>query len=84
MSNVLVNISLHADTQHRAVDLSSYQFIQEIINTSKLTIFEAVFRWNTWKIVDYYPQSDASGNRATGFAISGSVFDPLPAVICFW
>ena len=42
MSNALMDISLHADTQHRAVDLSSYQFIQEIINTSKLTIFEVV------------------------------------------
>ena len=26
-----------------------YQFIREIINTSKLTISEAVFRWNVWK-----------------------------------
>ena len=26
-----------------------YQFIQEIINTSKLTIFEAIFRWNVWR-----------------------------------
>ena len=26
-----------------------YQFIREIINTSKLTIFEAIFRWNDWR-----------------------------------
>ena len=44
MSNVLMDISLHADTQHRAVDLSRYQFIREIIDTSELTIFEAIFR----------------------------------------
>ena len=44
MSNVLMDIPLHADTQHRAVDLSSYQFIREIIDTSELTIFEAIFR----------------------------------------
>ena len=31
MSNVLIDISLHADTQHRAVDLSSYKFIREIL-----------------------------------------------------
>ena len=37
MSNVLTEISLHADTQHRAVDLSVYT---EIIDTSELTIFE--------------------------------------------
>ena len=43
-SNVLMDIPLHADTQHIAVDLSSYQFIPEIINTSELTIFEALFR----------------------------------------
>ena len=49
MSNVLMDISLHADTQHRAVDLSSYQFIREIIDTSELTIFEAIFRWDTWR-----------------------------------
>ena len=48
-------------TQHRAVDLSSYQFIRKIINTSKLTII-----WSNLsvkyleKIVDCYPQSDAS------------------------
>ena len=36
-------------TQHRAVDLLSYQFIPEIINTSKLTIFGAIFRWDSWK-----------------------------------
>ena len=47
MSNVLMDISLHADTQHRTVDLSWYQFIWEIINTSQLTIFEAIFRWDT-------------------------------------
>ena len=28
MSKVLMDISLHADTQHRAVDLSRYQFIR--------------------------------------------------------
>ena len=61
MSSVLIDISLHADTQHRAVDLSSYQFIQKIINTSKLTII-----WSNLsvkyleKIVDCYPQSDVS------------------------
>ena len=44
MSNVLMDILLHAETQHSAVDLSSYQFIQKIIDTSELTIFEAVFR----------------------------------------
>ena len=44
MSNVLTDISLHADTQHRAVYLSRYQFIQEIIDTSKLIIFEAILR----------------------------------------
>ena len=48
MSNVLMDISLHADTQHRAVDLSRYQFIREIIDTSELTTFEAIFRWDTW------------------------------------
>ena len=31
------------------VDLSSYQFIREIIDTSKLNIFEAIFRWDTWE-----------------------------------
>ena len=49
MSNVLMDISLHADTQHRAVDLSKYQFIREIIDTSELTIFEAIFRRDTWR-----------------------------------
>jgi len=43
MSNVLMDIPLQADTQHRTVDLSSYQFTQEIIDTSELTIFEAIF-----------------------------------------
>ena len=47
--NALMDISLHADTQHRAVDLSRYQFIQEIIDTSQFTIFEAIFRWDTWR-----------------------------------
>ena len=62
MPNVLMDISLHTDTQHRAVDLSSYQFIREIINTSKFTIII----WSNLsvkyleKIVDCYPQSDAS------------------------
>ena len=49
MSNVLMDISLHADTRHRPVDLSRYQFIREIIDTSKLIIFEAIFRWDTWR-----------------------------------
>ena len=49
MSNVLMDRSLHSDTQHRAVDLPSYQFIREIINTSNLNTFEAIFRWNTWR-----------------------------------
>ena len=49
MSNVLMEISLHADTQHRAVYLSRYQFIWEIIDTSELAIFEAIFRWDTWR-----------------------------------
>ena len=44
MSNVLMDISLHEDTQHTAVDLSIYQFIGEIIDTSELNIFEAMFR----------------------------------------
>ena len=44
MSNVMMDISLHADTQHIAVELSRYQFIREIIDTSELTIFEAIFR----------------------------------------
>ena len=52
MSNVLMDIWLHADTQHRAVDLSSYQFIREIINTSKLTTFEAINQSHLEKIVD--------------------------------
>ena len=39
-----MDMSLHVDTQHGAVDLSSYQFIREIIDTSELTIFEAIFR----------------------------------------
>ena len=62
MSNVLMDISLHANTQHRTVDLSSYQFIREITNTSKLTIII----WSSLsvncleKIVDCYAQSDAS------------------------
>ena len=41
MSNVLMDISLHADIQHRAVDLSRYQFIREIIDTSGFAIFKA-------------------------------------------
>ena len=49
MSNALMDISLHADTQHRAVDLLRYQFIREIIDTSELTISEAIFRWDTWR-----------------------------------
>ena len=49
MSNALMDISLHADTQHRADDLSRFQFIREIIDTSELTIFEAIFRWDTWR-----------------------------------
>ena len=61
MPNVLMDISLHTDTQHRAVDLSSYQFIWEIINTSKLTIFEAINQSYLEKIVSCCPQSDASG-----------------------
>ena len=44
MSNVLMDISLHTDTQGRAVYLLRYQFMQEIINTSEPTIFEAIFR----------------------------------------
>ena len=60
MSNVLIDIWLHGDTQHRAVDLSSYQFIREIINTSKLTTFEAINQSHLEKIVDCYSQSDAS------------------------
>ena len=49
MSNVLMDISLHADTRHRPVYLSRCQFIREIIDTSKLIIFEAIFRWDTWR-----------------------------------
>ena len=47
MSNVLTDISLHADTQHIAVALSRYQFIPEIIDTSERIIFEAIFKWDT-------------------------------------
>ena len=78
MSNVLMDISLHADT---GVDLSRYQFIREIINTSELTIFEAIFRWDTWRrfSVDCYPQSDTSDGTeqlASLFLILYSIFCP--------
>ena len=36
-------------THNTGLDLSRYQFIREIIDTSELTTFEATFRWDTWR-----------------------------------
>ena len=77
MSNALMDISFHADTQRRAVDLSSYEFMREIINSLSVKYLE--------KIVDCYPQSDTSD----GIEQAASLFlvlysNPLPAVICLW
>ena len=38
-----------ASRWHTTNSCINYQFIREIINTSKLTIFEAIFRWNIWR-----------------------------------
>ena len=78
MSNVLTDISLHTDTQHSAVNLSSYQFIWEIISTSKLTIFEAVFQWNIRRRLSAATQSDASD----GIEQPASLFLILCMILC--
>ena len=63
MSNVLMDILLHADTQHRAVDLSVYA---EIIDTSELTIFEAIFRWHTCRFLT----EDTTKTLVTSYILS--------------
>ena len=63
MSNVLLDIPLRADTQHRAVDLSSYQVSVYTRNDLHLKTYHI---WSNLsvkymeKIVDCYPQSDVS------------------------
>ena len=61
MSNVLMDISLHVETQRRAVDLSSYQFIREILTPQNLPNLKQSFgEMSGEDSVDCYPQSDAS------------------------
>ena len=58
MANALMDISLHVDTQHIAVDLSVYTRNYQHVKTYQI--------WSNFsvkyleKIVDCYPQSDAS------------------------
>ena len=71
-----MDISLYADTLHSYIN---YQFIQEIINTSKFTIFEANLSVKCLeKIVDYYPRSDASD----GIEQPASLFLVLYSILC--
>ena len=69
---------------HTTQSCINQQFIRELINNSKLTIFETVFGEMSGE--DCRPLSTIRcewWNGATVFAIPCSVFDPLPAVICF-
>ena len=81
MSNVLMDISLHADTQHRTVlsvymrnyqHLKTYYYLKQSFGEMSgqgCRLLSTI--WCEW------------WNSATGFAIPGSVFNPLSAVICF-
>ena len=81
MSNVLLDIPLRADTQHRAVDLSSYQVSVYTRNDLHLKTYHI---WSNLsvkyleKTVDCYPQSDASG----GIEQPASPFLVLYSTLC--
>ena len=75
MSNVLMGTLFHANTTQSCIN---YQFIWEIINTSKLTIFETIFGEMSEKTVNCYPQSDASG----GIEQLASLFLVLYSILC--